>query len=99
MREKEKIQDKVATRQGDKQHVQTIDKTLSWRDNHAITAVANANLMGFQAPPDDDDFESRRGGRGDRRGGRDQGPREDRRGGRKGRGGKLVIDDDAFPAL
>ena len=64
-----------------------------------MTAVANANLMGFQAPPEDDDFESRRGGRGDRRGGRDAGPRDDRRGGRKGRGGKLVIDDDAFPAL
>lgn len=47
MREREKIQDKVAGRDGDKQHVQTIDKTLSWRENHAMTAVSNASLMGF----------------------------------------------------
>ena len=60
----------------------------------------NANLLGFQAPVDDD-FEERRGAGG--RGGRGRGgprePREPRQGGRKGRGGKLVIDDDAFPAL
>ena len=47
MREREKIQDKVAERGGDKQRVQVIDNNLSWRDNHAMTAVANANLMGF----------------------------------------------------
>merc|ERR1712051_804048 len=40
LRDREKIQDKVATKEGDKQRIQTIDKNLSWRDNHAMTAVA-----------------------------------------------------------
>lgn len=64
-----------------------------------MTSVANANLLGFQAPADDDEFSGR--GRGDRgRGrGRDNGPREPRQGGRKGRGGKLAMNDEDFPAL
>lgn len=65
-----------------------------------MTSVVNANLLGFQAPADDDEF--RGGGRGDRGGrgrGRDNGPRENRQGGRKGRGGKLAMNDEDFPTL
>ena len=101
MREREKIQDKVANKEGEKERVTTLTKELSSRETYAMRSVANANLMGFQAPVEID-FDERgargsrggdRGGRGDRRGG-DRGSR----GGRKGVG-KIVIDDDAFPAL
>jgi len=102
VREREKIQDKVANKEGEKERVSTLAKELSSRETYATRSVANANLMGFQAPVEID-FEERgarggrggdRGGRGDRRGG-DREPR----GGRGRGGGMLVIDDDAFPAL
>jgi len=62
---------------------------------------AGGNLLGFQSGVDQgDEFESRGGARGGR-GGRGDRPRQDRpqtqRGGRKG--GKLVVDDNEFPAL
>ena len=81
-----------------------IDNTLSWRDNHAMTAVPNAHLLGFQAPIEMEEGSSRggRGGRGGDRGGRDGGSRGGDRGGRGGRrggrGGKIVTNED-FPAL
>ena len=96
MRAREKVQEKTQARAGDKERVLGLTNDLSWRDNHAMTSVANANLLGFQAPADDDDF--RGGGRGRGRGGRDNGPREPRQGGRKNRG-KLAMNDDDFPAL
>jgi len=70
LREKEKIQDKVASRDGTKVNVTGIANSLSWRDNHAIQPDANAVLLGFQANDDDETFEGRGRGRGGR-GGRD----------------------------
>ena len=96
IRAREKVQEKTQARAGDKERVLGLTNDLSWRDNHAMTSVANANLLGFQAPADDDDF--RGSGRGRGRGGRDNGPREPRQGGRKNRG-KLAMNDDDFPAL
>jgi len=60
------------------------------------------DLMGFTAPKDDEQSFDRRGAgpRGPNRGPRpdNRGPREQRpRGGRKG--GKIVVDDNEFPAL
>lgn len=96
MRAREKVQEKTQARAGDKQRVLGLTNDLSWRENHAMNPVANANLLGFQAPADDDEF--RGSGRGRGRGGRDNGPREPRQGGRKNRG-KLAMNDDDFPAL
>lgn len=98
-RDHEKITEKVQSRDGQKQYVTQIDNQLKGRDMHAIKPDANANLLGFQAVPEDD-FEERRAARGGRgRGGRDQPRNEPRQGGRKGRGGRIVIDDNDFPTL
>jgi len=102
-RSHEKIQDKVQENERTKVRVTTIDKPLKSADVHAMRPDANAALFGFQAPVDVDFDDSKRGGRGGARGGR--GAREAREprqtGGRRGGrgGGKLVINDDAFPAL
>ena len=100
LRQREKIQDKVLTREGDKERVLGRDNQLGARELYAVRPDVNANLLGFQAPLDDD-FEERSRGRGrGGRGGAERGPREPRQGGRKGgRGGRLVVDDEAFPAL
>jgi len=99
------MSEKVQTRTGTKELVQEGSSDLTAREKYNIRPDVNANLFGFQTR-DEDDYESRgrgRGGRGGRdqgrggRGGRDQGPRE-QRGGRK-RDGKLVVDDNDFPAL
>ena len=64
-----------------------------------MTSSSNNYLLGFGATGDDEDFEGGRGrGRGGS-GGRDQGAREPSQGGRKGRGGRLAIDDNDFPTL
>ena len=101
-RKHEKNTDKVATRTETKVHVEGRANNLGARDMYAVKPDANAALLGFSAPVDDE-FEERGAGRGRGRGGRggaDRGPREPRQGGRKGgRGGKLVVDDDAFPTL
>ncbi len=98
-RKHEKTTDKVAARDGEKQRVEGRGNNLGARDMYAIKPDANAALLGFSAPADDE-FEERSRGRGrGGRGGADRGPREPRQGGRKGRGGKLVVDDDAFPTL
>ncbi len=47
MRKREKITDKVQEKTGDKERKMKIDNNLSWRDNHAMTAVPNAHLLGF----------------------------------------------------
>lgn len=66
-------------------------------DTTAIRANTGAELMGFQAQVDQgDEFESR-GKRG--RGGRDQRPERQDGGARRRRGGKIVVDDNEFPAL
>ena len=92
------MSEKVQARDGDKERILQRERNLGGRDTHAIRPDANAALFGFSAGGDDDfDGRGAHGGRG--RGGRDQAPREPRQGGRKGRGGKIVVDDDAFPAL
>lgn len=63
----------------------------------------NAELFGFQAEKDDDvELSSSSRGRGGRGRGGDRPVRQDRpqtqRGGRK-QGGKLIVDDNDFPAL
>ena len=50
MREREKIQDKVSAKEGEKERISTLTKELSARETYATRSVANANLMGFQAP-------------------------------------------------
>ena len=113
VREREKIQDKVAAKEGEKERISTLTKELSSRETYATRSVANAELMGFQAPVEVDFDQDRaergsRGGRGGARGGDrggarggDREPREPRGGRRGGRGGggKLVVNDEAFPAL
>ena len=55
MRQREKVQEKTQAREGEKVNVQGIANNLAWRDTHAMTSVVNANLLGFQAPVDEDD--------------------------------------------
>lgn len=111
-REHEKMTAKnVQVNDTEKERVTQIDSHLAGRDTYAIKKSEGAELLGFGAVNYDDEFESRgarggRGGRGSDRGGRggrggrgaDRGGRDNRpRGGRKG--GKLVVDDNDFPAL
>jgi hypothetical protein len=61
--------------------VKQIDAVFTKNDNHAMSANAGMNLMGFEIGGGDDEFEDR-GDRGDRRGGR--GGRGGGRGGARG---------------
>jgi hypothetical protein len=90
----------------EKLYVKTQVHELTAADLHAKAKTADYDLLGFQAGKDDDDFEARRGrggrggrGRGDRgtQGGDRGGRGGQRQGGRKG--GKLIVDDNEFPAL
>lgn len=92
-RKHEKIQDKVATREGEKVNVQPIANKIVARDVHKMAAGANAELLGFQAPVDEYE-EGRRVNRAPR-----DNQREPRQGGRKGRGNKMTVNDNDFPAL
>ena len=91
----------IETIQEDKRRITTIDTKMSAKDTYAVKRNEGAELLAFRA--DDDDFgaSAAAGGRGDRRGGRDdRGPRQPReKGGRGKRQGKIEITDDAFPAL
>ena len=105
-RKHEKVEDKNRLEEFgiQKQKTTGIDNNLAGRDTHKMTGGTGAELLGFGAAKDDDDFGDRRGRGGRGRGRDDRGPRGgDRggRGGRRGRGGKdkPVFDEDAFPAL
>lgn len=88
---------------GDKERINTKSNKIAGRDVYAKHAGTGMDLMGFTAPKDDEQSFDRRGAgpRGPaNRGPRpdNRGPREQRpRGGRKG--GKIVVDDNEFPAL
>lgn len=70
-------------------------------ETNATRAGAGADLLGFKAGVDDGDQFEARGGRGGRgrgdRAQRPERPQTQRTGGR--RGGKIVVDDNEFPAL
>jgi hypothetical protein len=77
-------------------------KLIKQVDTMATRSGQNAELFGFQAERDDDvEISSTSRGRGGRGRGGDRPVRQDRpqtqRGGRKG--GKLIVDDNDFPAL
>lgn len=82
-----------------------IASNLTAADLHAKAKTADYELLGFHGGKDEEEFVERRGrgGRGGRGRGdrptqtRDQGAPKTGRGGRKG--GKLVVDDNEFPAL
>lgn len=83
-----------------------ITSTLTAADLHAKAKTSDYDLLGFHGGKDDDEYVERRGGRGGRGGrgrgdrppqNRDQGAPKGGRGPRKG--GKLVVDDNEFPAL
>lgn len=106
LREHEKLdtKEKTSTFEGKKELHSTNSTTLGGDVLHAKAKTSDYDLLGFQAGKDDDDFVERRGrgGRGGRgRGGADRGaPRVGNQGGRGGRkGGKLIVDDNEFPAL
>lgn len=88
--------------EAEKKRITTIDSKLTGKDVYAVTRGEGATLFGFSSK-DEDDFTTGRsaaGGRGDRER-RERGPRQPRGGkGRGGRnGGKILIDDESFPAL
>jgi hypothetical protein len=72
----------------------TYDNQLTSKDTHIKAKGEGAELLGFGSVSYDDDFQVRRGG--DRNAPR-QAARPQNKGGRKG--GKLVVDDNDFPAL
>ena len=73
----------------------TFDTVLVNKDTHVKARGEGAELLGFGSVNYDDDFQVRRGGND--RGARPQAQRPQNKGGRKG--GKLVVDDNDFPAL
>jgi len=79
------LQDAEDTRAN--QFALTVDSNLTGRDTHVIKPGQGAQMFGFTAAPD---FA------GDDRRGRKDLPQQKPKGGRKG---KLVIDDNEFPAL
>jgi hypothetical protein len=89
-----------------KKETAIIENNLTAADLHAKAKTSDYDLLGFHGGKDDDEFVERRGGRGGRGGrGRGDRPPQNRdngapRGGRgPKRGGKLVVDDNEFPAL
>lgn len=101
-REHEKLNAKNLQQiQRDDLGVKTVANELTAADLHAKAKTADYDLLGFSAGRDDDEFVERRGGRD--RGSRGRGRGNDRpqanrpQGGRKG--GKLVVNDNEFPAL
>jgi len=102
VRGKEKI-DTKNIKESDIVHTEqqvTIQKNLPVGQTYATVRGSGAELFGFQNTKDEgEEYEARgKGGRGGRGGDR---PRNDRpqtqRGGRKG--GKIIVDDNEFPAL
>lgn len=84
-------------------HITTQESHLTQADLHAKAKTADYDLLGFSAGRDEDEFVERRGGR-DRggRGGRGRGsdrPQGNRPQGGGRKGGKLVVNDNEFPAL
>ena len=73
----------------------TVDSVLVNKDTHVKARGEGSELLGFGAVNYDDDFQVRRGGND--RSARPQVQRPQAKGGRKG--GKLVVDDNDFPAL
>jgi len=65
----------------------TYDTSITGRETHTIKPGQGAELLSFQAADDDADTRPRRGG---------QQQKQQQKGGRKG---KMVIDDNDFPAL
>lgn len=77
-----------------------VAKDLPAGQTYAVKKGEGADLLGFGFVKDEEEFETRRGGRGGRGGDRPQTTAQ--RGGRPAggrKGGKLVVDDNDFPAL
>ena len=90
---------KIQTVDDDKKRITTIDTKLAGQDVYAVTRNEGAELFGFKAN-DDDDYESR--GYGAAAGGRERrerAPRQQQGRGRRGKQGKIEINDESFPAL
>jgi hypothetical protein len=73
----------------------TVARNLTNGETHVKGKGQGAELLGFGSVNYDDEFSVRRGGKDS--GPRTQVPRPQNKGGRKG--GKLVVDDNDFPAL
>jgi hypothetical protein len=107
IREHDKLNTKgLLHKDTEKKETQTFVTGLTAAEMHAKAKTDDYNMLGFHGGKDDDEFVERRGGRGGRGGrgrgdrpvqNRDQGAPRGGRGGRKG--GKLIVDDNEFPAL